>query len=236
MFAVIVLIALLLRLYKFSSPIADWHSWRQADTSAVSKIYVEEGINPLYPRYYDISTTQTRLFNPEGLRFVEFPIYNTIVAFFKLNVGYFSIEQWGRLISILSSITTLAFIYLIGRKYLGRMGAYLSSFLFAILPFNIYFSRVILPEPLATMFVVSSIWFFILYIHNEHRKHLIISSILFSLALLVKPFTVFYGLALVYLVLDKYGLEKALNSRALFLVEIMDFSISRGDTFVEMGI
>ena len=33
----ILLVGLLLRLYRFDNPIADWHSWRQADTSAVSR-------------------------------------------------------------------------------------------------------------------------------------------------------------------------------------------------------
>lgn len=223
-YSLIILIAIILRLYRFSSPIADWHSWRQADTSSVSKIYVEEGINLLYPRYYDISTTQTRLFNPEGLRFVEFPLYNALTAFFKISLGYFSVEQWGRIVSIVASIITLSFIYLIARKYLGRWGAYLASILYAIIPFNIYYSRVILPEPLATAFVISSIWFFILYIEKESSKHLYISSILFALALLVKPFAVFYGIAMIYLALDKFGLEKALKKKELYIFSIISIA------------
>lgn len=36
---IILLIALFLRLYEIDGPIADWHSWRQADTASVSRIY-----------------------------------------------------------------------------------------------------------------------------------------------------------------------------------------------------
>src|SRR5579859_7119571 len=73
---IILLGAFGVRLYKLNNPLDDWHAWRQADTVTVSQIYVDYGINLLYPRYYDVSPTQTGVYNPQGLRFVEFPIYN----------------------------------------------------------------------------------------------------------------------------------------------------------------
>ena len=47
------------RLYKVENPIADWHSWRQADTSSVSRNFAKDGINMLRPTYDDISSIQT---------------------------------------------------------------------------------------------------------------------------------------------------------------------------------
>jgi len=35
------LFAFIARLYRITNPIADWHAWRQADTSAVSKKFVQ---------------------------------------------------------------------------------------------------------------------------------------------------------------------------------------------------
>src|SRR3972149_10276177 len=90
------ILGLLLRLYKIDNPVADWHSWRQADTSSVSRTYVREGIDLLYPRYHDISTTQTGKFNPQGYRFVEFPLYNAIQAQLSLFFTGISLEVWGR--------------------------------------------------------------------------------------------------------------------------------------------
>ena len=66
------------RYYKINNPLDDWHAWRQADTATVSQIYIDYGINLLTPRYYDVSPTQTGVYNPKGLRFVEFPIYNLL--------------------------------------------------------------------------------------------------------------------------------------------------------------
>lgn len=228
--SLILVLAFLARLYKINNPIADWHSWRQADTASVSKVYVQRGIDFLYPRYHDISTTQTRIFNPEGYRFVEFPIFNAIHAFFASNLPFLSIELWGRLVSVLSSLVTVYILFLIGNSFIGRWGGLLASAYFAFLPYNIYFSRVILPEPLATTFVVLSLWMFVKYLDNERTATLFFSSLLFSLALLVKPFTIFYGVPIVYLAIRKYGFKGTFASKKLrlaFILSVVPFLLWR---------
>nr|MBP6098848.1 hypothetical protein [Candidatus Levybacteria bacterium] len=74
------LFAFIARLYRITNPIADWHAWRQADTSAVSKKFVQEGIDILHPKYFDISNIQSGKDNPNGYRMVEFPILNVLQA------------------------------------------------------------------------------------------------------------------------------------------------------------
>ena len=77
-FIVLLFLGLLVRLYKLDSPIADWHSWRQADTASVTRIYADEGLNMLLPRYYDISKIQTGFINIYGYRMVELPLFNLL--------------------------------------------------------------------------------------------------------------------------------------------------------------
>src|SRR3989339_2066027 len=89
---IIVLLAFAARLYKIDNPIADWHSWRQADTASVTRIYVENGINLIYPKFHDISSIQTGIFNPNGYRMVEFPFYNAIGAVLAVNFQSISLE------------------------------------------------------------------------------------------------------------------------------------------------
>lgn len=213
--SIILICAFSARLYKIASPIADWHSWRQADTASVSKEYVKKGINLLYPRYHDISTTQTRLFNPEGLRFVEFPIFNALNALLASNLKFLSLETWGRLISIFSSLVTTYVVFLIGRRFISKWGGLIASAYFAFLPFNIYYSRVILPEPLATTLAILSLWKFIGYVDNEKDKDLFSSALFFSLALLVKPFTLFYGFVIAYLAVNKYTIKEAIKDKKI---------------------
>jgi len=88
--ALIFALALLLRLYKIDNPIADWHSWRQADTAAVSRNFLKYGFNPLYPRFDDLSCTASMRENPQGWRFVEFPIFNLIHAGLFKVFNYFN--------------------------------------------------------------------------------------------------------------------------------------------------
>ena len=115
LFGFIIILAASVRLYKFTNPIADWHSWRQSDTAAVSKIFAQQGINVLYPRYYDISNVQSGVDNPKGYRFVEFPLFNIIHAGLFKTVGVLTIDEWGRVTSILFSLLSTTFIFLIVR-------------------------------------------------------------------------------------------------------------------------
>ena len=108
---IIVLLAFAARLYKIDNPIADWHSWRQADTASVTRIYLDQGIDLLYPRYYDISFLQTGKPNPNGWRFVEFPVYNALHTLLVSTVGIFSIEKWGRLLSVIFSLVSTVLVF-----------------------------------------------------------------------------------------------------------------------------
>lgn len=226
----IIIFAFAVRLYKIGSPVADWHSWRQADTASVTKIYVNEGIKLLYPRYHDISSIQTGMFNPEGLRFVEFPIFNLIHAALYKAYPKLSLEVWGRLLSIISSLVSTYAVFLLGKRFIGRWGGVLASFFFAFLPFNIYFSRVILPEPMTVTFALVSLWLFAKYIDTERNISLYLSAISFALAMLIKPFAFFYTIPIAYLAIKKYGVKGILKNKKLLLaidIAIVPFFIWR---------
>src|SRR5438876_9156972 len=96
---IIILGAITTRLYKFDNPIADWHAWRQADTAAVSQNFIKNGFDILHPTYNDISNIQSGKDNPNGYRFVEFPIYNVSQAGFYKIFGNLTLVQWGRIVS-----------------------------------------------------------------------------------------------------------------------------------------
>jgi hypothetical protein len=78
MLLLVIAVGVFVRLYKVDNPIADWHSFRQADTASVGRVYVDEGIDVFVPRYHDVSTTQSGLSNMQGYRFVEFPLFSVL--------------------------------------------------------------------------------------------------------------------------------------------------------------
>lgn len=205
----ILFIALALRLYKINAPLADLHSWRQADTAAVTRNFVRNGFDLLHPNYDDLSNIQSGIENPQGYRFVEFPIYNAIVGFIYKTAPLFSLEIYGRLITALFSLIIIGVIYYLALKESGRITAIIASLTYAILPFFVFFSRVVLPDMTAISLMMISILLIYLNIYEKNRNRRILlfflSVIFFSSSLLVKPTTIFYSLVPIYLFYRKYG-------------------------------
>lgn len=213
---IILFFGFVVRLYKIDNPVADWHSWRQADTAAVSRNYINDGINFLYPKFDDISSIQSGKDNPTGIRMVEFPIYNAIHASLFNLFGYFSIEEWGRLTTVIISILTALFLFLLGRKHYSSRVGLLSAFFYLFLPFSIYFSRVILPDPLGVLFMVSGLYFY--------GKNIYLSAILFAMAFLQKPF---FGVYLLPLLPEFLNRKKIFKSILFGIIAFTPFVLWR---------
>ena len=222
----LLLLGFVVRLYRFDGPIADWHSWRQADTSAVSRNFVNNGFDILHPRFEDLSNVASGLDNPHGYRFVEFPIYNILQAGFYKVFQNFTLEEWGRLVTILASLTSSVFLFFIMRKRFGKLAGLLTSVFFIFIPFNIYYSRTILPDPLMVTAILGGIYFFDKWINsgkffptNSIRAgsrmentigtifnfQFLVSLIFTALALLLKPYALFFTLPMIYISYEKFG-------------------------------
>ena len=181
----IVIAAFLARAYKLDAPVADWHSWRQADTSAVTRNFIKnDRLDLLYPMFDDLSSVASGLPNLKGLRMVEFPIYNVITVFVRIIIPEFNVESAGRATSALMSVASLVFLFLIVRKLVTRRAAYLTAAAFAFIPYNVFFSRTILPEPTMVAFSLGAIWFAI-------KEKYFLYVIFAALAMLAKPYAVF---------------------------------------------
>jgi hypothetical protein len=193
----ILVIALVVRLYKIDNPIGDWHSWRQADTASVTRNFAEKGINLLVPTYHDLSNIPSGLKNPQGYRMVEFPLYNLLHLELSRLVPAIGLDMAGRLTSVILSLVSIVLLYLIVNKLSGLFVAFITSVFMAVLPFNIYYSRVILPEPLMIATLLASYWFLIQVsetVSFKKRINLLLSAVFLSVAVLVKPFALFFAL------------------------------------------
>ncbi len=211
----ILILGFILRLYKFDSPIADWHSWRQADTSSVSRIFVENGFDLLHPKYHDLSNVPSGLNNPQGYRFVEFPIYNLFQGGFYKLLPVLTLEQWGRLITIFASLSIVLLIFLILKKHQNERAGLIGAFIFAVLPFSIYYGRAVLPDTSTAASVLAGIYFFDLWISEKSKlkKHVFyLLAILFTaVSFLLKPFAAFFTLPMIYLAYQAFGIKMFLN-------------------------
>ena len=195
---ILLILAVLVRLFKINSPIADWHSWRQADTAAVARNFLKNDFNLLYPKFDDLSSIPSGIDNPNGYRFVEFPIYNAIHAFFYKATSsisdFLSFEGAGRLTSSILWVIAGLFLYRIVKKSTNWITAIFSLFFFLFLPYNIFYSRTILPDPAMVFFTLASIYYLLSWEGKKGKVvslKLVLSLFLAMGAVLTKPYAVF---------------------------------------------
>jgi len=203
---IIVLVALFSRLYKIDIPLADHHSWRQSDTAAVARNFARDGINLIYPQLDNKAPTHAPTdANPERLYLVEFPVYNAIVAL-VYNIWGVK-EMLARLVTVFFSLVSTVVLFLIAKRYFGRLTGLLAAAFFAVLPYNIYFGRVILPEPMMVASSLVAIYLFSMWLEKKQWFYYVFSLIFITLAFLVKPYSLFLVPVFFYLVVRGKGVK-----------------------------
>jgi hypothetical protein len=202
----IIILGLAVRLYRVDFPLADWHSWRQVDTAGVTREFVKNGIDLLHPKYMDISSIPSGFSNPQGYRMVEFPFINGLTAWVVQIMKQFgSFNDWTdlvrteRIVSIIFSLGSVLGIYLLVKEILDDKVAMISAAIMAFLPFNIYYSRVVLPEPKMVFFSLFACLFSYRFIQKGKWSDWVFWVITGALATLLKPmWLLIFGPALIW--------------------------------------
>lgn len=211
-FAVILVFTAVLRLYRISAPVADWHSFRQVDTASVARIFTEQGIDLLHPRYHDLSNIQSGKDNPQGFRMVELPLYQAAAAGLAGIFPSVDIDILLRLVTIASSVGTAALIMGISSLFMPLPAAGMAGLLFAVLPYSVFYGRAILPEPFAVFWAMLSVYI-LARVTGESRGrkgwgYVLTAAAAGAIALLVKPTAGFLLLPVPYLIFRRSGLSR----------------------------
>lgn len=213
----IMLLALGVRLYRVDRPIADWHSWRQADTASVTREYLKNGIDLLHPQFHDLSSIPNGLDNPQGWRMVEFPMVNALAAqVYQLSspLTHMDLTLFMRLVSVKFSLGSILLLFLLSKTMVEKSkltGAFthipiVSAAVLALLPFNIFYSQAILPEVPLVFFTLLASWLLVQYIYTEGKILLVLGVISAAFALLLKPVALFFWLPILLLALKRKGI------------------------------
>ena len=215
--SIIVAAAILVRLYRLDNPIADWHSWRQADTAAVARNFLRYGVDLLHPQYDDLSNIQSGKDNPNGWRMVELPLYQAFgVAVYK-TFPQLSLEISLRLVSIVSTALSVLLLGIILLEFIGPMAAVLGALLYAILPFSIYYGRTILPDSFATFWALLSL---VLLLKSERKPYWYIwigaSGVAASVSVLARPMAIFLLFPALYFLLRNFSVKRSTLSVLLY--------------------
>ena len=221
----LVAVALVVRLYDLKTPLADWHSWRQADTVSVTREYIKHDYDILHPHYQDLSDIPNGLNNIQGYRMVEFPLINYPLAQLILKFPKLDLVVTSRLVSIGFSLISVAGLYIVVQMLSKKKFiAFASAAVFALIPYSIYYSRTTLPEPAIVAFQLLALVFLLMWV-NAIKKNaklpvrlgwIFLATLSFACALLLKPFAIFFAPVLMLIVFWELGLQTFLLPEIYF--------------------
>ncbi|HLQ63301.1 MAG TPA: glycosyltransferase family 39 protein [bacterium] len=173
----ILVLALLLRLYHVTYPFLDHHSWRQTDTAAVARNFYRDHFNLLRPEMDRFGS---------GPAVVELELQVTPFLTSLLYVVW-GVRDWvGRIVPILFSLGSVVYFYRLVALHFGERLALFSSFVFIILPLNVFFSRVLMPEAGALFFTLAAVYHFSAYLGKEATVQYVLAAVFAALAFLAK--------------------------------------------------
>ncbi len=235
---IILTLSLIVRTHKLTTPLADWHSWRQVDTASVTREFLrynEIGYDkPFFstimtPRFHDLSDIPSGKNNLEGYRMVEFPLVNYGVAALLTWMPNLELVPTYRLVNAVFAVATIFVVYLIVLLVSKQQRlALLSAAVMGFMPYSIFYSRTILPEVSMNFFSYFSVLSFILWIHSYRttKSHLhwqtvglyVLTWLSLSISFLIKPVAVFMAPVYVVLIISEFGVLGWIKQWPLYLL------------------
>jgi 4-amino-4-deoxy-L-arabinose transferase-like glycosyltransferase len=192
----LVLLGVLARLYRIDAPLLEYRMFRQQDTAAIARNFYENGMNILYPQ------VDWRGDSP-GYVEVEFPIYNFVVA---LLYHVFGAQEWvGRAVNIVVYALSALLFFRFMRRLTDERTSLFAVFFYSFAPLSVYFTRAFQPDALLALASLVAIYYFWVWTEEQRLWTLVLSAVGFSLAVLIKPPSLYVGLPLLYLAYRRFG-------------------------------
>lgn len=153
---------------------------------------------------------------PPNYAELEFPLLALFVLPFY---ALFGPQIWmARLMALSFSLLSLIFLVLLTGRKIGEKAGFVAGFLYALLPFNIFYNRAVMPEPVLLATSLGSLYFFSLYLKKTNLRNWILSALFLFLAILSKPNFLFLGLVFLFWLLQERGFRGLLDWRIWLMV------------------
>lgn len=214
--------AVIVRTYRLDAPLADWHSWRQADTAAVARNFVKDDFNLLYPQSDSLlALNETQIPNPNRYFINEFPLYNASVALLYQQFGINHI--YGRIVSITMSAIGLLFLLLLCMKLFAFKVVVVTGIFYALNPYNIFYGRVFMPDPSFVALSITALYLCVRYVESKKISHGLLMAASYALAMLVKPYAIFMGIPILYWIVTNWGVERTFRNKQSYALAAISF-------------
>lgn len=198
----LVLLSIILHLpFLFTRPDLTY-LWRQSDTAAVARNFIEEDGNLFLPRV-DVRGNLT------GITGMEFPFYNYIVSLLYRVFGVW--DPLGKWVSLACSTIALTVFYRFALLLGGPVAAGYAAL--TLLSSKLFFQlgSMVMPDMMAMAFHVLSAYFFVRFLDSDKSSLLVASSASFMLATLLRPYHGAAGIFMMLYLIHRQGLKALLN-------------------------
>jgi hypothetical protein len=190
----IILLALVLRTYHVAYPPWDYHNWRQTQTLMVARDFARHDFKLLHPQVQWVGNGQ-----PEDPSYFsgEFSIQSLLAALLYRLFGEH--EILARTVVITFSLFGIYFLYGLLSRRAGPIAARLGAFIYALLPYHVFFGRVFMPDVPALSLALGGLFFLDRWTDNRKPATLLAAAVLTAMAILQKLTVIFVGLPALYL-------------------------------------
>ena len=214
LFVVAVLtLGLMARAVSTQLPLFDFHSWRQADTAAIARNFLEERFNPLYPQV-DFRGGRAEGYVETGLELHAF----LVAALAKL-VGFST--ALGRLVNALLFPIAAWFLFRFAAVRYGEPAGMIALFIYALgLPLTMFIDRAFMNESILTLLSILCLWSAQLYCARRQPRHLIVLIAASASIAMAKPTYLVVAAPVVGLFVERFG-PRAVLRLDLWLVGLI---------------
>jgi hypothetical protein len=190
----IVLLAVVLRIYHVAYPPWDYHNWRQAQTLMVARDFARHDFRLFDPQVQWVSNGP-----PQDPSYFsgEFSIQSVLAALLYRLFG--EADIFARIVVIAFSLLGIYFLYELLNRRAGPMAARLGAFIYALLPYHLFFGRVFMPDVPALSLALGGLVFLDRWTDDRKPATLLAAAVLTAMAILQKLTVIFVGLPALYL-------------------------------------
>ncbi len=209
-------LGLFLRLYKINIPLLDFEPSRQIQTADITR--------NIFLGRFDILHPSVNYYGPGKVQYLlEFPGYNTAIAFFYLIVGKVN-DTLGRIFSIVGWMLSFFFLYQISKKLIGEKFSSVTMLFYSLSPMSIFVSRSFQPDQWMIALSLGAVNFALIWLKSKKIVFLLLSAIFASLASLLKiPSLIFTAIPVFFLILSLKKSRRLIN---MFLYSFISFAPS----------
>jgi len=174
--AVVIVLAVLVRVPTLDQPLIEHHTWRQTQTAYTAVVYAEQGIDLLHPRLPVVG--------PPFEAPYEFPLFQAVAALL-IDAGL-PADMAGRLLGLISFALSAALVWLVGRMLLGPRVALVAVIAYTASPLSLMFGRQFLIEYMAVFAALAFVAAAIKWIETARARWLIAAIVSGGVAALLK--------------------------------------------------